>query len=141
MPDQDPFPLRRFDITPGQIDRVVTVFYARIRVHPVLGPVFANHIDGPEWPAHETKIAGFWRNAILRERSYAGNPLRVHVGHSDILPEHFPQWLALFHEILEAELPARTAASWGALADRIGEGFRAGVVSMRRPTNSPPKLF
>jgi hemoglobin len=138
---QDSAPLRRFDITEQQIDHVVARFYARIRVHPVLGPVFATHVADDEWPAHEAKIAGFWSNAILRTKTYSGNPMRVHVSLPDILPDHFPIWLGLFHEVLQAELPTDTARSWSALANRIGEGFRAGVVSMRQPKDEPPKLF
>lgn len=34
----------RFAITAQQIDTVVTDFYAAIRVHPGLGPVFAAHV-------------------------------------------------------------------------------------------------
>ncbi|UWQ52971.1 group III truncated hemoglobin [Leisingera caerulea] len=132
-------PLARFEITAEEISRVVAVFYARVRAHPVLGPVFAAHVS--DWPEHEEKIAGFWRNAILRERSYSGNPMRVHVSRPDVKAEHFPMWLGLFHEVLRAELPERTALQWGALADRIGEGFRTGVVAMRQPKDQPPNLF
>lgn len=132
-------PLARFEITAAEISRVVAVFYARVRAHPVLGPVFAAHVS--DWPEHEEKIAGFWRNAILRERSYSGNPMRVHVSRPDVKAEHFPMWLGLFHEVLRAELPERTALQWGALADRIGEGFRTGVVAMRQPKDQPPNLF
>lgn len=139
-PDAAPdSPLRRFDVSPAEIDRVVRVFYARIRTHPDLGPVFAAHVT--DWPEHEDKIARFWRNAILRERCYSGNPMRVHVSRADIRGEHFPLWLSLFHEVLRAELPTQTAASWGALADRIGEGFRTGVVAMRQPKDAPPNLL
>lgn len=53
----------RIDVTAEDITRVVTEFYAAIREHPGLGPVFAAHVT--DWPAHEAKIAGFWRNAIL----------------------------------------------------------------------------
>lgn len=132
-------PLARFEITAEDISRVVAVFYARVRGHDVLGPVFAAHVS--DWPEHEEKIAGFWRNAILRERSYSGNPMRVHVSRPDVKAEHFPLWLGLFHEVLRAQLPAQTALQWGALADRIGEGFRTGIVAMRQPKDQPPKLF
>ncbi|QAX30552.1 group III truncated hemoglobin [Leisingera sp. NJS204] len=132
-------PLARFDIGPEEISRVVAVFYTRVRTHEVLGPVFAAHVA--DWPEHEEKIAGFWRNAILRQRSYSGNPMRVHVSRPDVKAEHFPLWLGLFHEVLRAELPERTALQWGALADRIGEGFRTGIVAMRQPADQPPKLF
>ena len=90
---------------------------------------------------HEEKIARFWRNAILREKCSSGNPMRIHVSRPDVREEHFPIWLGLFHEVLQAELPERTALQWGALADRIGEGFRTGIVAMRQPKNAPPKLF
>ncbi|WP_406648561.1 group III truncated hemoglobin [Aliisedimentitalea scapharcae] len=137
--DTPPNPLRKFDITGDEIDRVVGVFYARIRTHPTLGPVFAAHIG--DWPSHEAKIAGFWRNAILREGSYNGNPMRVHVSTPEIQASHFPMWLDLFCEVLNAELPAEIAVRWDALARRIGEGFRMGVVSMRQPKDAPPTLF
>ncbi|MCV2888314.1 group III truncated hemoglobin [Ruegeria aquimaris] len=134
-----PNPLARFAITAAQIDRVVTRFYAQVRSHPVLGPVFAAHVT--DWPEHEAKIAGFWRNAILRERSYDGNPMRVHVTRPEIKPEHFAVWLGLFREVLRAELPEDIAAQWAALADRIGEGFRTGIVSMRQRPDEVPSLF
>jgi hypothetical protein len=77
----------RFAVTPEEIDRVVADFYAAIRAHPSLGPVFAVHVT--DWPAHEAKIAGFWRNAILYERSYDGNPLQVHREAGNVRPGMF----------------------------------------------------
>ncbi|WP_297341866.1 group III truncated hemoglobin [Pseudophaeobacter sp.] len=133
-------PMKRFDISGSEIDRVVTLFYIRIRAHSELGPIFVRYVADADWPAHEAKIARFWRNAILREKSYNGNPMRVHVSRPEIQAEHFPQWLGLFHEVLRAELPAPIALQWGTLADRIGEGFRTGIVAMRQPKDGPPKL-
>ncbi len=132
-------PIARFDINAQEIDRVVARFYAQIRLHPVLGPVFASHVT--DWPEHEEKIAAFWRNAILRQKSYSGNPMQVHVTRPDIKTEHFPIWLGLFHKVLHQELPDLQARQWAALADRIGEGFRTGIVAMRQPKDAPPKLF
>ena len=114
----------RFDVTPDQIDRVVAVFYGAVRRHEVLGPVFARHVA--DWPAHEARIAAFWRNAILYERSYDGNPMRVHRQAGDVRADHFPIWLALFDETLNRTLPADLARSWSALAHRIGTGLRIG---------------
>ncbi|MGR3616701.1 MAG: group III truncated hemoglobin [Paracoccaceae bacterium] len=132
-------PLRKFDVTADQIDHVTEIFYARIRQHHVLGPVFAAHVT--DWPEHEAKIAGFWRNAILREGSYNGNPMRVHVSRPDIKAEHFPLWLDLFHDVLHQSLPEDIASQWMALARRIGDGFRMGIVSMRQKPNDIPSLF
>ncbi|EKD60215.1 MAG: hypothetical protein ACD_54C00880G0001, partial [uncultured bacterium] len=36
-------PLARFPITPAEIEAVVAEFYAVVRTHPGLGPVFAAH--------------------------------------------------------------------------------------------------
>lgn len=115
----------RFEITPAEIDTVVADFYAAVRHHPGLGPVFAAHVT--DWPGHEAKIARFWRNAILFERSYDGNPFAVHRQAGNLRPEMFEVWLGLFDSVLKRNLPPRTAQSWSELAHRIGRGLRMGV--------------
>lgn len=132
--------LARFDITAEEIDRVVAAFYFRIRVHDVLGPVFIGRLGTSTkvWRPHEAKIAAFWRNAILFERSYSGNPMQAHMGVSEIEPEHFALWLALFDEVLENELPVDTAKSFSALAHRIGRGLRMGIEAIKQPKDGPP---
>ncbi|MFV0292279.1 MAG: group III truncated hemoglobin [Paracoccus sp. (in: a-proteobacteria)] len=130
--------LARFDVTPEQINRVVKVFYAAIRRHEVLGPIFANHVTN--WPEHEEKIARFWRGAILFERSYDGNPMRAHMQAGDVRAEHFTPWLMLFDETLRRTLPEDAAAAWSALAHRIGSGLRMGVEDLRDRRAGPPSL-
>ena len=124
----------RFPVTSEQIDRVVAVFYGAVRRHEVLGPVFARHVT--HWPEHEAKIARFWRNAILSERAYDGNPMQVHRRAGDVKPAHFDDWLMLFDATLIRVLPRDTAVAWSALAHRIGAGLRMGV----RDTGGPPIL-
>lgn len=124
----------RFPITPAEIDLVVRKFYAAVRSDAVLGPVFSTHVD--DWPAHEAKIAGFWRNAILFERSYDGNPMQAHRRAGNVKPAHFDIWLGLFDAILTENLPRITAAAWSSLAHRIGRGLRYGV----EPSDGIPKL-
>lgn len=131
-------PLPRLEITPDQIARVVSVFYAAVRRHEVLGPVFAAHVE--DWPEHEEKIARFWRNAILREGGYDGNPMRVHMAAGDVRAEHFAPWLMLFDETLRRTLPEDLARQWSALAHRIGAGLRMGVEDLRTRREGPPKL-
>lgn len=128
----------RFEITPEEIDRVVAEFYSAIRVHPGLGPVFAAHVT--DWPAHEAKIAAFWRNAILFEKSYDGNPLAVHKAAGNVRPGMFDPWLGLFDSVLKRNLRPQTAAAWSALAHRIGQGLRYGVVEAQRFDDGVPKL-
>ena len=88
----------RIPVTPEQIARVVSAFYGDVRAHPALGPVFAAHVT--DWPSHEDKIVRFWRNALLLERTYDGNPMRVHAVAGNVHHDHFPVWLSLFDAVL-----------------------------------------
>lgn len=128
----------RFPITPEQIDAVVADFYAFVREHPGLGPVFAEHVT--DWPAHEARIAHFWRNAILFERGYDGNPMQAHLDAGNVRPGMFSPWLALFDMVLRRNLPPETAEAWSTLAHRIGQGLRAGVVEARTLPDGVPRL-
>ncbi|MCT4558310.1 MAG: group III truncated hemoglobin [Pelagimonas sp.] len=124
-------PLARFDISGDQIDLVMAGFYARVRGHPELGPVFIHHIGDTDaaWEAHIAKITRFWRNAILREPIYDGNPMQVHMQARDVRVSHFEPWLALFEEVLHHELPQEIALGWLALAERIARGFKIQLAS------------
>lgn len=128
----------RFDITSEDIDRVVRVFYGAVRRHEVLGPVFGRHVA--DWPAHEEKIARFWKRAILYQPGYDGNPMRMHMAAGDVRAEHFPIWLALFDETLRRTLKPGPAAGWSALAHRIGQGLRMGVEDLRDRKGPVPIL-
>ena len=128
----------RFDITPEEIARVVTSFYEAIRRHPGLGRVFAAHVT--DWPAHEAKIAAFWRNAILLERDYDGNPMQVHKDAGNVRPGMFEPWLGLFDSVLRRELRPDQAAAWSALAHKIGQGLRFGVTERLRGEGGAPIL-
>lgn len=128
----------RFDITRPEIERVVAVFYAAVRGHPGLGPVFAVHVM--DWPAHEAKVADFWANTILHERCYDGSPIGAHVRAGNVKPGMFSTWLGLFDSVLAAELRPDQAAAWSALAHRIGRSLRAAVVDRDTLPGGVPKL-
>ncbi len=132
----------RFAISPDQIDLMMRAFYARIRAHPVLGPVFSERIgeSTQAWDAHEEKIGRFWRNAILHERSYDGRPQQVHMATPSVMPEHFPIWLDLFEDVAHEVLPRDAALAWVALARRIGAGMQMGVAQARQPAGAVPIL-
>lgn len=134
MPDLPP----RVAVTAEDIARVVARFYARTRVHPQLRPVFAAHVT--DWPAHEAKIARFWQGAILGAPGYEGSPMMAHRRASNVTPELFPVWLALFDAVLREVLEPGPAEAWSALAHRIGRGLRQGVEDMGRGPGAVPKL-
>ena len=128
----------RFDVHADQIDRVVAAFYVKMRGDAELGPVFSAHVT--DWPMHEAKITRFWRNAILNERSYSGNPMKVHMEAGDVRPEHFARWLAAFDATLREELDAGQAQAWSALAHRIGNGLRSGLLAQQGRFGAVPDL-
>ena len=128
----------RFAISRTEIERVVARFYDRIREDPVLGPVFAAHVT--DWHVHEAKIARFWANAILHERSYDGNPLLVHRQAGNVRPGMFEPWLALFDTVLREELREDQAQSWSALAHLIGRSLRAGMAMPAKGAHGAPML-
>jgi hemoglobin len=128
----------RFDITRPEIERVVATFYARVRAHPDLAPVFAVHVA--DWPAHEARVADFWANTILHERGYDGTPVKAHVQAGNVKPGMFSTWLALFDDVLADELRPDQAAAWSALAHRIGRSMRASVVERETLEGGVPRL-
>ena len=115
----------RFSVTAPQIAQVVSIFYQRVRDHPKLGPVFDVHVT--DWLAHEQKIMSFWRNAILMERTYSGNPMQAHLNAGNERSEEFDDLLAEFDTVLTEVLPKVPAQAWPALAHRIGQGLRFGL--------------
>lgn len=138
MPGSQLRPHRLFNITRVEIDRVVTRFYAEVRKHDVLGPVFNAAVT--DWPEHEGKIARFWAGAILREPGYSGNPMQIHLANRDVRPEHFAVWLDLFQRVLERELTPEVATDFALLARRIGKGLSSGIENFRRPDGAAPIL-
>src|SRR6056297_60727 len=128
----------RFEITRPEIERVVAAFYAAVRNHPGLAPVFAVHVE--DWPAHEARVADFWANTILHERGYTGNVLRSHVRSGNVQPGMFSTWLGLFDSVLRTELTNDQAAAWSDMAHRIGNTLRAGVVERETLAGGVPKL-
>lgn len=128
----------RFPITRPEIARVVTAFYAAVRTHPGLGPVFAVHVA--DWPAHEAKEVDFWANAILHERVYDGSPMEAHVSAGNVRPGMFSTWLELFDRTLAEELTPAQAAAWSEMAHRIGRSLRAAVVERSTHPGGVPRL-
>lgn len=104
-------------------------------MHPELGPVFAVHVT--DWPPHEEKIGKFWRNALLLQREYDGNPMQVHKAAGNVKTRHFAIWLSIFDEVLERELPVDLARAWSGLAHRIGRGLSMGLVDVGCPNAVP----
>lgn len=128
----------RIDVDRQTIVDVVAIFYERVRADDTLGPIFAERVTN--WPQHEEKITRFWANALLLERSYSGNPMRVHMEAGNVKPTHFYDWLALFDDVLKSRVSSPQREQWSALVHRIGRGLSFGLTEFNRQTDEPPKL-
>src|SRR5206468_6548613 len=84
-------------VTEDGIRRLVDAFYAKVRVDPELGPVFARAIPG-DWQPHLNKMYAFWSSVMLTSGRYKGNPVAKHLVVEGITLELFERWLALFDE-------------------------------------------
>ena len=117
------------------IARLVDRFYDRVRVDPLLGPVFNAAVD--DWDAHKRLLASFWCSVALRAGSYRGNPMAAHRPHP-IRAEHFEHWLALWQDTAQSVLPAAHAALLVDYARRIGSSLRYGLgLEASRPLGLP----
>jgi hemoglobin len=109
------------------IRALLDAFYAKVRVDPGLGPVFAKAIPDEAWPIHMAVIQDFWSSVMLKTGRYKRNPFAVHLGVEGIRPALFERWLALFAETCRALLAAPLAAEMHDRAIRIGESLQAGL--------------
>ena len=125
-------------ITGKDISDLVTAFYAAVRRHPRLGPVFEARIGttDPEWAPHLKKIEAFWANVMLGSRSYQGNPMQAHAKIAGIVATDFDQWLQVFDETAFEILPARKAQAFSILAHRIGRSLAMGLLVVEIPRST-----
>jgi hemoglobin len=105
------------------IQRLVDAFYAKVRVDPELGPIFARAIPG-DWQPHLNKMYAFWSSVMLTSGRYKGDPVARHRAVDGIAFEQFDRWLALFDETCGELLDDRLRAEFGAKAVRIAESLK-----------------
>lgn len=97
--------------------KLIRPFYADIRQHELLGPIFNAHIK--DWPAHLDKITDFWALQAGGESKYPGGFARAHMN-LGLKPEHFQNWLALWEFNNARSLPPQEAIEMNALAHELG---------------------
>ena len=104
--------------------RLVDAFYDRVRVDPVLGPVFNPAVH--DWDAHKATLVQFWSSIMLGTREYRGNPMAAHLPHP-IVDGHFGRWLALWRDTAHRVLQAEQAEAFYQRAQRIAQSLRYGL--------------
>src|SRR4051812_41981853 len=68
------------------IARLLKHFYADVRQHRVIGPIFNSHIQ--HWPEHLAKIAEFWSRVTGGPSNYSGQMPVKHLA-LGLSAEHF----------------------------------------------------
>ena len=87
-------------ITTEQIEKIVSVFYAKIQQDEILGPIFEKEMT-EDWDHHLVKMNSFWATVMFGKGSYKGNPLLVHGKIQQLTKAHFDHWLCLFESTLK----------------------------------------
>lgn len=72
-------------------------FYADVRAHPLLGPVFDAALHG-RWDAHLERLVDFWCTVALGQRRFRGDVFGKHMELSGITPAHFAAWVGLWQQ-------------------------------------------
>lgn len=103
------------------LSHLLRYFYADVRQHHEIGPIFAAHIE--DWPAHLEKIADFWSGATGGPVRYAGPMPAKHMP-LGLEEKHFQAWLGLWQRHCRAHLPAGEAEEVIGLAENIGQRLR-----------------
>ncbi len=108
------------------IDRLIRAFYDRVRVDPLIGPIFNSRIQ--DWEPHLVRIADFWSSVMLKSGRYQGQPMRLHLP-LPIDAQHFDRWLALFETTARELCSEQIAAQFVARARMIGRSLEMGIAA------------
>ncbi len=115
---------RSIGITDAFISQLVEAFYARVRSHPALGPIFDEAI-GDDWDVHLGKMKDFWASVALNAGRYSGRPVPAHQKLTQVNANHFAVWIGLFEATLRDIAPqAETVDYFMERAERIARSLQ-----------------
>jgi hemoglobin len=97
-------------------------FYADVRQHALLGPVFNKRIH--DWPAHLETIASFWARLTGGPSNYSGQMPAKHLA-LGIDATHFSAWLQLWRFNCSSHLKETEAQEMISLAHEIGRRLKS----------------
>lgn len=115
-------------IDEAMIERLVRLFYERVRADGIIGQIFAARIA--DWEAHLKRMCAFWSSVALMSGRYHGQPMNAHLP----LPvdgSHFDRWLELFEATTHEVCPPAAAHHFIERARRIARSLELGVAATR----------
>ena len=86
-------------------------------------PIFAAAITGA-WEPHLEKMTDFWCSVMLKDGSYQGRPVPVHVKLTTVVESDFAIWLRLFGETAHDLCPPDVATAFIERAERIATSLK-----------------
>jgi len=104
-------------------------FYGKVRVDPVLGPIFEARIT--DWAPHLERMTAFWSSVALMTGRYHGAPVPGHAG-LPVTWAHFERWLALFRETAREVCTPEGARHVTERAERIARSLNMAVEDAAR---------
>lgn len=115
------------EINDEGIEKLMDIFYSRIRVHETLGGIFNSRIgiDDASWDRHKEKISKFWKTMLLNKRLYMGNPVQPHINLMPFDIKLFDDWLELFKECLDQIFEDDISNHYYEVANNIAKNFKA----------------
>jgi hemoglobin len=121
-------------ISEDGIGLLVDHFYTKVRVDPVLGPIF-DHVLRDKWGPHMEAMRDFWSSVMLTSGRYKGAPVSAHLRVKAIEPDMFDRWLRLFGETCDELFENEVAEAFRARAGRIAESLKLALFF--RPNPAP----
>lgn len=101
---------------------LVDRFYAEIRRHPRLGPLFEARLAGI-WDMHLERMKRFWRSVLLHSGEYSGQPVAKHNALPDLREDDFMIWLEVFETTTDSLFDSQLSASILTVARRIARSL------------------
>jgi hemoglobin len=114
---------------------LVDHFDAKVRVDPVLGPVFERVVRG-KWGPHQETMCNFWSSVMLTSGRYKGAPVPAHLRVKGIEPQMFDRWLRLFGETCDELFENEAAEAFHAKAARIAESLKLALFFRLNPASA-----
>ncbi|MDO8280470.1 MAG: group III truncated hemoglobin [Burkholderiaceae bacterium] len=124
--------------TEREVAALVHAFYAKVRIDPVLGPIFNGHVD--DWDRHLSRLVDFWSSILRRTGRFTGAPMPKHIALPGLSAALFEHWLALFRETALAQPNRAMGETAYAMAQRIAQSLWYGYQMSQQPDALPKPL-
>jgi len=112
----------------------VDAFYSKVRIDPLIGPVFAARIENDRWPIHLERMYSFWNTVLFAVQDYRGNPFSKHSS-LPIEGPHFERWIGLLNATLDEHFEGEKAEEVKMRAIKMGALFQSKLEYIRANDN------